>query len=73
MIREIVIPQNKLLTISVPDTMIGKPVEITIKEKTARTKRAKAKTLTELKTELKGLTVNMRGYKFDRDEANDYE
>jgi len=53
--------------------MVGKPVEITIREKPIKTRRSKKKTVAELKAELEGLTVNMEGYRFDRDEANDYD
>lgn len=73
MIREIIIPRGKRFTINVPDTMIGKRVELTLREQSDVFSRAAVKTIAELKAELRGLTVNMQGYKFDRDEANDYE
>jgi len=73
MIREVYTPSKRQLTITVPDTMVGKPVEITIREKPIKTRRSKKKTVAELKAELEGLTVNMEGYRFDRDEANDYD
>ncbi|WP_353125322.1 hypothetical protein [Parapedobacter pyrenivorans] len=73
MIREVYTPSKRQLTITVPDTMIGKPVEITIREKPVKARRSKKKTMAELKAELEGLTVNMEGYRFDRDEANDYD
>lgn len=53
--------------------MIGKSVEVTIREKPAKDLRTKMKTIETLKAELQGLTVNMQGYRFDRDEANDYD
>jgi len=73
MIREIIIPRKKRLTISIPETMIGKHVELTIREQTDVYIPAGVKTIAELKAELRGLTVDMQGYRFDRDEANDYE
>ncbi len=73
MIREIIIPRKKRLTVSIPETMIGKYVELIIREQTDVYIPAVVKTIAELKAELRGLTVDMQGYRFDRDEANDYE
>lgn len=72
-IRKVVTPSKRQFTITVPDTMVGKPVEITIREKPVKAGRSKKKTIAELKAELEGLTINMEGYRFDRDEANDYD
>ncbi|MFC3196044.1 hypothetical protein ACFOET_00325 [Parapedobacter deserti] len=72
-VREVVTPTKRQLTVTVPDAMIGKPLEVTIREKSAKDSRSKKKTIAELKAELEGLTVNMEGYRFDRDEANDYD
>ena len=53
--------------------MIGKPIELILREQTESLFNPPGKTISELEAELKGLTVNMKGYKFTRDEANDYE
>jgi len=72
-VREVITPTKRQLTVTVPDTMVGKSVEVTIREKPTKTMRTKKKTIEALKAELEGLTVNMEGYCFDRDEANDYD
>ena len=73
MIREIIIPKRNRLRIVIPDRMIGKPIELILREQTESLFNPPGKTISELEAELKGLTVNMKGYKFTRDEANDYE
>jgi hypothetical protein len=71
MIREIVKPQGKTYTLQLPDDMVGKVVEViafAIEEPSNYFKKSTA----DLKNELKGLTIDMEGFKFDRTEANDY-
>ena len=48
-------------------------IQFTIREQTDVYIPAAVKTIVELKAELRGLIVDMRGYRFDRDETNDYE
>jgi hypothetical protein len=72
MIRQIIIPTQKNLTIELPDDFVGKSVEITLELENVQSFRPQ-KSIEQLKKELEGLTVDMKGYKFDREEANDYE
>ncbi|MDO5524189.1 MAG: hypothetical protein Q4G48_09130 [Bacteroidia bacterium] len=72
MIREVIIPKRNRLRIDIPDKFIGKSIELILREQTDTT-RTPAKTISELEAELHKLTVDMKGYKFDRNEANDYE
>jgi hypothetical protein len=71
MIRKTIIPTEKTYTIELPDEFIGKQVEITLEVEKQNPKPSKS--IEQLKKELEGLTVNMQGYKFDREEANDYD
>ncbi|MFD1258949.1 hypothetical protein ACFQ3S_19245 [Mucilaginibacter terrae] len=73
MIREIVKPEGNTYLLQLPDEMIGKTVEVIafeIEEKIAINPK---KSISELRTELDGLTVDMKDFKFDRNEANNYE
>jgi len=73
MIREIVKPEGNTYLLQLPDEMIGKTVEVIAFEIEEKVTVNPQKSLIELKEELKGLTVNMKDFKFDRDEANNYE
>lgn len=73
MIREIVKPEGNTYLLQLPDEMVGKTVEVIafeIEEKVAINPK---KSINELRTELDGLTVDMKDFKFDRNEANNYE
>lgn len=81
MVRQIVIPEKNQLVIDLPEDFVGKTVEvlafpldeptnspleeISDAELDARVAR--------LKKSLEGLTFNSGGYKFNREEANDYD
>jgi hypothetical protein len=71
MFTEIVIPQEASLTLEVPKEMIGHRVRITVDdiEKTAQQKRPK--TVTEALAQFSKPTLDTRGWKFNRDEANE--
>jgi hypothetical protein len=72
MIRQIIIPTQKTFTLELPEEFIGKKVEITL-ELESVFDNSERKSIEQLKKELEGITVNMEGYKFNREEANDYE
>lgn len=81
MVRQIVIPQDTRLVIDLPEEFVGKSVEVlafplneTVNpsdEDPSDVERAAR--LERLNQELKGLTFNSGGYKFNREEANDYD
>lgn len=73
MIREIVKPQGNTYVLQLPDEMIGKTVEVIAFEIEEKGTLLPQKSMTQLRAELKELTVDMKDFKFDRDEANDYE
>jgi hypothetical protein len=78
MIRTIVKSDKNSLTLKLPDDLVGKTIEViafSIEDvkpdvKTSTTKEARVKLLRD---KLKNFTFNSGGYRFDRDEANDYE
>ena len=78
MIRTIVKSDKNSLTLNLPDDLVGKVIEVIafsiedakVDIEDTSTKKEKVKLL---KNKLKNFTFNSGGYKFDRDEANDYE
>lgn len=78
MIRTILKSNKKNLTLELPDDLVGKMIEI-IAFSVDETKSIEKETTPievragYLKDRLKGFTFNSGGYRFDRDEANDYE
>lgn len=77
MIRTIIKPTKRSLTIQLPENLIGKVVEVLAfeVEETKGTKKriTKKSSVEQLKKEFAEFAFNSGGYKFDRDEANDYE
>lgn len=80
MVRQIVVPEDTRLVLDLPEEFIGKRVEITatpleetessLAEPTDAEREARRQ---RLEKALEGYRINMGGYKFDRDEANDYD
>lgn len=74
MIREIVKPEGNTYVLNLPNEMVGKTLEVTVSEvKEMKSQASVKKSIEQLNKELEGLTVNLEGFKFDRDEANDYD
>ena len=73
MIRKILIPQECTYVLELPESFLGKEVEVLAFEVEKRKEIVPSKSLEELEKELIGLTINDPGFAFDRDEANDYE
>jgi hypothetical protein len=78
MIRTILKTDKNRLVLQLPDDLVGKMIEVIafpIEEKSSAindltTKEAR---VTDFKNKIKKFTFNSGGYKFNRDEANDYE
>jgi hypothetical protein len=73
LIREIITPTSNSYVLNLPDEMIGKQVEVIafeIESKEVSDKEAKMKRLDESLFDLK---VDLANFKFDRDEANNYD
>lgn len=78
MVRQIVIPDTTRLQIDLPEDYLGEPVEITAvrlneKPSSPTTDAGKQARIARLEKALEGYRVSLKGYKFDRDQANDYD
>ncbi len=66
-IREIVIPENNKIELTIPDNFIGKTIEVIafeIEDKTTTGTGNQEKTFDAIK-------INLVGFKFNREEANE--
>lgn len=73
LIREIIVPTDNIYLLRLPDEMIGKQVEVIafeIEAKSAVDIDVRRKRLHESLADLK---VDLSNFKFDRDEANNYD
>ncbi|MDE3185620.1 MAG: hypothetical protein KGM16_19590 [Bacteroidota bacterium] len=66
-IREIVIPENNKIELTIPDHFIGKKIEVLAfeleeKQKVSRDPRKKS---------FDAITLDLTGFKFNREEANE--
>jgi hypothetical protein len=74
LIREIFVPTTNTYTLNLPNEMIGKKVEVIAfgigeSEQLIDSKDK----LKELRESLKNMRIDLSGFKFDRDEANNYD
>jgi putative N-acetylmannosamine-6-phosphate epimerase len=73
LLREIIKPQKSSFTMRLPDEMVGKTVEVIAFEVTDTNNPAtKAQRLARIEELTKATMVDLSGFKFDRDRANDY-
>lgn len=66
-IREIVIPENNKIELTIPDNFIGKKIEVLAfeveeKQEVSRSRREKS---------FDAITLDLKGFKFNREEANE--
>ena len=66
-IREIVVPENNKIELTIPDNFIGKKIEVLAfeldeKQKTSRGRKKKS---------LNAIKLDLTGFKFNREEANE--
>ena len=74
MLREIITPTEPSFTIRLPEEMVGKTVEVIAFEiDTANVFIDKGQRLKEIEDFTKATLVDLSGYKFDRDQANNYD
>lgn len=74
LIREIIFPTENTYTLHLPEEMIGKQVEIIAFEIEKTPPLAKKeKSIDDIKAIFKDNLIDLSNYKFDRDEANNYE
>jgi hypothetical protein len=75
LVREIITPQKESFTMRIPREMIGKTVEVIAFEISDNTPAPgdKAKRLLEIEALTKNTLINLSSFKFDRDQANNYD
>lgn len=79
LIREIIVPTGNSYTINLPDEMIGKQVEVIAFEIENRSQDAdidlgvREKKIEQIREIFKDSLVDLSNFKFDRDEANNYD
>lgn len=73
MLREIINPTNQNVTLHLPQEMVGKTVEIIAFEiNELKNPASKAQRLSKIEELTKHSLTGLSGFKFDRDEANNY-
>lgn len=78
MMRTILKSNKNSLTLELPDDLVGKMIEViafSVEESKSIDKKISPKEdrIHALKNKLKDFTFNSGGYKFNRDDANNYE
>ncbi len=75
MIRQIIIPTQNTFTINLPNEMIGKEVEVIAFEieKNPIVEISSFERIKQIDKIFEGVRVSLNGFKFNRDEANDYD
>lgn len=74
LLREIIKPKKTSYTMRLPEEMVGKTVEVIAFEINGEeSKPTKAQRLLMIEELTKSSMVDLSGFKFDRDRANDYD
>lgn len=71
MYRSIVVPKENKLTIELPDQLVGKEVEVLAFEIDKDQPLSGKPSIDEIRSFYRTYQVDMTGFKFDRDEANE--
>jgi hypothetical protein len=73
MLREIIKPKKASFTMRLPEEMVGKTVEVIAFEINEESIPDKTTRLKEIEDLTKFTLVNLSNFKFDRDQANNYD
>lgn len=73
MTREIIVPAENKVTLQLPDEMVGKEVEIIAFELEKAPSTGAPASLKNIQEIFEGCRVDLSGFVFNRDEANDYD
>jgi hypothetical protein len=73
MIRTLIVPDQQNINIRIPESFVGKTVEIIAFEinETEGPSKAAPKSFDEVLKFYQSVNLDLSGYKFDRDEANE--
>jgi hypothetical protein len=73
LLRQIIKPKKASFTMRLPDEVVGKTVEVIAFEiNGGKSTLTKAQRLLDIEELTKSSLVDLSGFKFDRDSANDY-
>ena len=74
LIREIIIPTQSTYTLNIPESMIGKEIEVLAFEiEKGKIISDKEHSLADIKSIFNGARVDLNNFKFNREEANNYD
>lgn len=73
MFREIITPKKAVVTLRIPEEMVGKTVEVIAFEINDEEKPNRLQRLQQIEDLTKSNLIDLSGFKFNRDEANNYE
>lgn len=76
MLRQIIKPTQNALTLQLPDELVGKTVEVIAFEidgEKVQDQSPKAERIKKIIEIFDGYRVDLSNFKFDRNEANDYD
>ena len=74
MTTQIIVPTSNILQVQIPDNLIGKEVAFSYEEKKAvEVKKTTNDNFIKASDIFKDCRVSLKDFKFNRDEANDYE
>ncbi len=73
LVREIIVPTGNSYLLNLPDEMIGKQVEVIAFEIDSKPLSDAQSKIRKLTASLSDLKTDLSGWKFDRDEANNYD
>ena len=77
MLREIITPKKSLVTVRLPDEMVGKTIEVIAFEidaiKTGNENLTREQRLKKIEEITAPSLTDLSNFKFNRDEANDYD
>jgi hypothetical protein len=73
MTTQTIVPTSNILQVQIPDNLVGKELEFSYEVKRTETKQNNATNKFKASDIFKDCRVDLRNYKFNRDEANDYE
>ena len=76
LVRKVIIPTSTTFTLTLPEEVIGKEIEVVASEvevPRAPTESEKQQRLEAIESIFRDSRVDLSNFKFDRDEANNYD
>ena len=73
LIREIIFPTENTYLLKLPDEMVGKEIEVIVFEIAKKSVSVVKNELSDIQAIFKDNLVDLSGFKFNREEANNYD